>query len=48
VILDGAASGGGERARGSRFDTAVNHVRSRTGAIAVVVSDDGTVDLLGG
>jgi hypothetical protein len=48
VILDGVASAGGERSRGSRFNSAANYVRGRKGAIAVVVSDDGTVDLLRG
>lgn len=48
VILDGIAGAGGTRARGSRFNSAANYVRGRRGALAVVVSDDGTVDLLAG
>jgi hypothetical protein len=48
VILDGVASAHGERSRGSRFNSASNYVRGRKGALAVVISDDGTVDLLRG
>jgi hypothetical protein len=48
VILDGVASERGERSRGSRFNSAANYVRGRRGTLAVVVSDDGSVDLLRG
>jgi len=48
VILDGVATGGGERSRGSRFNSAANYVRGRPGTLAVVISDDGSVDLLRG
>ena len=48
VILDGVATAGGARARGSRFNSAANYVRGRHGTLAVVVSDDGSVDVLAG
>ncbi len=48
VILDGIATPRGERSRGSRYNSAANYVRGRTGTLAVVVSDDGSVDLLAG
>jgi hypothetical protein len=48
VILDGVASARGERSRGSRYNSAANYVRGRKGTLAVVISDDGTVDLLRG
>ena len=47
VILDGKASGGGDPARGSRFNSAVRY--QSTGVVpsmVVVISDDGTVDLI--
>jgi hypothetical protein len=48
VILDGLATALGERSRGSRFNSAANYVRGRPGALAVVLSEDGSVDLFGG
>jgi hypothetical protein len=48
VILDGIATPHGARSRGSRFNSAANYVRGRPGTLAVVVSDDGSVDLLAG
>ena len=47
VILDGTAEGRGDPARGSRFNSAVRY-QSTTAAssMLVVISDDGTVDLL--
>jgi hypothetical protein len=48
VILDGLATARGERSRGSRFNSAANYVRGRTGTLAVVISDDGSVDLFVG
>lgn len=48
VILDGVATPHGERSRGSRFNSAANYVRGRPGTLAVVVSEDGSVDLLAG
>jgi hypothetical protein len=46
VILDGIAGADGTRARGSRFNSAASYVRGRPATLAVVVSDDGSVDLL--
>ena len=46
VILDGVAAGRGQSSRGSRFNTAAAYVAGRSGALAVVISDDGSVDLL--
>ena len=47
VILDGKAGGQGDPARGSRFNSAIRY-QSTTGAgsIVIVISDDGTVDLV--
>lgn len=46
VILDGIATPHGRPSRGSRFNSAVNYVSNRPRTIAVVVSDDGSVDVL--
>ena len=47
VILDGVANGGGDRARGSRFNSAVRYQNMETaGSMIIVISDDGTIDLL--
>ena len=47
VILDGVASGRGDPARGSRFNSAVRYQGSTCkDAIVIVISDDGTVDLI--
>ena len=48
VILDGDASAGqGDPARGSRYNSAVRYQRTRaTRSLLVVISDDGTVDLI--
>jgi len=46
VILDGLVTPDGRSSRGSRFNSAVQYVSYRRGTVAVVVSDDGTVDLL--
>ena len=50
VILDGMATGHGDRARGSRFNSALKYVQSRAAesipTIALVISEDGTVDAL--
>ena len=47
VILDGMATKPGDLARGSRFNSAVRYQRtSNAGALLVVISDDGTVDLI--
>lgn len=47
VILDGEASGGGDPARGSRFNSAVRYQSTgEVPSMLVVISDDGTVDLV--
>ena len=50
VILDGAAVGRGDRARGSRFNSAVRYQRTQresgNQSVLVVVSVDGSVDIL--
>ena len=47
VILDGVANEGGDRARGSRFNSAVRYQNMATaGSMIIVISDDGTIDLL--
>ena len=47
VILDGEASGRGDPARGSRYNSAVRyHGSTCKDSIVVVLSDDGTVDLI--
>ena len=47
VILDGKATGHGDRARGSRFNSAVRYQRTtKAGSAIIVISDDGTVDLI--
>lgn len=47
VILDGAATEACTPSRGSRYNSAVRYVASRTSRrLAVVASDDGTVDII--
>ena len=47
VILDGLATSSGDRARGARFNSSVRYQRtSRVGTMVIVISDDGTVDLM--
>lgn len=47
VILDGTASGRGDPARGSRFNSAIRYQDSMApNSLLVVISDDGTVDLV--
>ena len=47
VILDGMAGERGDRARGSRFNSSVRYQNSQMPAsMVVVISDDGTVDVL--
>ena len=47
VILDGAADEKGDRARGSRFNSAVRYQNAgKEKSMIVVISDDGTIDLL--
>ena len=47
VILDGQASSSGDRARGARFNSSIRYQRtSEIGTLVIVISDDGTVDLI--
>ncbi len=47
VILDGLATSSGDRARGARFNSSVRYQQtSDIGAMVIVISDDGTVDLI--
>ena len=48
VILDGTATGRGDPGRGSRYNSAIRYQQSTTAApsVIVVISDDGTVDLI--
>lgn len=46
VILDGKAKKGGDTGRGSRFNSAVNYTSSHKGSFAIVLSEDGMIDIL--
>lgn len=47
VILDGEATGAGNPSRGSRYNSSIRYQAStRSPAVAVVISDDGFVDLV--
>jgi len=47
VILDGAATGTGDSARGARFNSAVRYVAAAgQGSLVIIVSEDGMIDLL--
>ena len=47
VILDGKANSSGDRARGARFNSSVRYQRTvEIGTMVIVISDDGTVDLI--
>ena len=47
VILDGVADQTGDRARGSRFNSAVRYQNAGTArSMIIVISDDGTINLL--
>ncbi|MDE2824571.1 MAG: diadenylate cyclase [Chloroflexota bacterium] len=47
VILDGLATATGDRARGARFNSSVRYQKtSKKGTIIIIISDDGTVDLV--
>ena len=47
VILDGLATSSGDRARGARFNSSVRYQQtSDVGTMVIVISDDGTVDLI--
>lgn len=46
VILDGIAYGRGDPARGSRYNSAVRYQKMVEDAVLVIISEDGTVDLV--
>lgn len=47
VILDGLATTSSDRARGARFNSSIRYQRTSTiGTMVIVISDDGTVDLI--
>ena len=47
AILDGLATEKGDSSRGSRYNSAVRYVESsRYACLAIVVSEDGLIDLL--
>ena len=47
VILDGLANSSGDRARGARFNSSVRYQRTlEIDTMVIVISDDGTVDLI--
>jgi hypothetical protein len=46
VILDGVASQKGNAARGARYNSAIRYVDGRDGFLAIVVSEDGSIDLI--
>ena len=47
VILDGLATTSSDRARGARFNSSIRYQKTSTiGTMVIVISDDGTVDLV--
>ena len=47
IILDGVVNEGGDRSRGARFNSAVRYQNmTPVGSMIIVISDDGTIDLL--
>ena len=46
TILDGRADGSGSPSRGARFNSSSRYVADHGRAVAIVVSDDGMVDLV--
>ena len=47
VILDGLTTSSGDRSRGARFNSSVRYQQtSKIGTMVIVISDDGTVDLI--
>ena len=47
VILDGLTTNSGDRARGSRFNSSIRYQKTtKVGTLVIVISDDGTVDLV--
>src|SRR6185312_16774328 len=46
AILDGEVVDAGTNARGSRYNSALRYVQAHKGTVALVISDDGSVDVL--
>lgn len=46
VVLDGVASPKGDPARGARYNSAIRYISVNSDSLAVVLSEDGTVDLV--
>lgn len=46
VVLDGVASPKGDPARGARYNSAIRYISVNNDSLAVVISEDGTVDLV--
>ena len=47
AILDGLATSTGDRARGARFNSSIRYQKTAAkGTLVIVISDDGTVDLI--
>jgi len=46
VILDGLASHKGNAARGARYNSAIRYVEGKEGCLAIVASEDGSIDLI--
>jgi hypothetical protein len=46
VVLDGMASPKGDPARGARYNSALRYIAVNPNSLAVVISEDGTVDLV--
>ena len=47
VILEGLATSSGDRARGARFNSSIRYQETTdVGTVIIVISDDGTVDLI--
>ena len=46
VILDGVASQKGNAARGARYNSAIRYVEEKDRVLAIVVSEDGSIDLI--
>jgi hypothetical protein len=46
VILDGVASSNGDRGRGARYNSAIRYVNFKPSSVAIVVSEDGTLDFI--
>lgn len=46
VILDGIATPKGTRSRGARYNSAIRYIESQSNCLAIVISEDGGVDLI--